>query len=267
MVRLQLERISKFFPGVKALDQVDFELMAGEVHAVCGENGAGKSTLMNILTGNLQPDEGIIRLDGQSVTLRNPRHAGQLGIAIVYQQLSLTDNLSIAENVFASQPPRNRLGFLDYPQLYEKTADLLGQLQVASLSPRTRVADLSPGQKQLVEIAKALSAQPDILILDEPTASLTQPETRKLFSIIRRLKAEGKSVIYISHRMTEIFEIADRISVLKDGKYQGTQSVSALSPDSLIEKMVGRAVVFQKQPSRATPQVWLEVKKPERTTL
>jgi ribose transport system ATP-binding protein len=260
MVRLQLNQISKYFPGVKALVNVDFQLLAGEVHALCGENGAGKSTLMNILTGNLQPDQGEIVRNGQNVTIENPAHANRLGIAIVYQQLSLSDNLSVAENIFANQQPRNRWGLIQYKTLFEQTQQLLDQLRIVGIKPQTQVAELSPGQKQMVEIAKALSRQPSILILDEPTASITDQEIQTLFQIIRQLQQQGVSVIYISHRMAEIFTIADRITVLKDGRHQGTFDVGEVTRDELIRRMVGRDISHLHRQSSVQNSILLEVK-------
>src|SRR5690554_354103 len=244
---LQLIGISKYFPGVKALEHIDFDLQQGEVHALCGENGAGKTTLMNILTGNLQPEKGKILLNGREVNISGPDHADSLGIAIVYQQLSMIDTLSVADNIFANTQPRNKWGMINYKQLHSLTERLLQDLEIKNISPDTPVSRLSPGQKQMVEVAKALSKQPDILILDEPTASITEQETEVLFNIIRQLKSEGKSVIYISHRMKEIFRIADRVTVLKDGKYQGTSPASEITAPKLIQKMVGRALLEEKR--------------------
>ncbi|RDC62826.1 sugar ABC transporter ATP-binding protein [Adhaeribacter pallidiroseus] len=256
---LQLQEISKYFPGVKALEAVSFDLQPGEVHALCGENGAGKSTLMNILTGNLQPDAGTILLHGQPTRINGPAHAAELGIAIVYQQLSLTDALSVAENIFANQQPRNAWGFIQYAKLYGQTRALLQDLQIDYIQPKQLVADLSPAEKQMVEIAKALAKKPRILLLDEPTASITARETKTLFTLIKNLKKEGKSIIYISHRLPEIFEIADRVSVLKDGHYQGTQPIAAVTPENLIRLMVGRDLLGHDQASGATNQELLRV--------
>ena len=259
---LQLKGISKYFPGVKALDSVDFELPEGEIHALCGENGAGKSTLMNILTGNLQPDKGEIFVKGEKVHIGGPQHAASLGIAIVYQQLSLVDNLSVADNIFANTQPKNRWGLINQRELYDKLQRLLESLKINNISPATPVSRLSPGKKQMVEIAKALSKQPDVLILDEPTASITDQETQILFDIIRDLKSRGRAVIYISHRMKEIFEIADKVTVLKDGNYQGTSAIGKISIQQLIQKMVGRELMqVSKRPSSPGDKILLEIKK------
>ncbi|MCF0040577.1 sugar ABC transporter ATP-binding protein [Dyadobacter fanqingshengii] len=242
-MRLQLQNISKSFGPVQALQSVSFTLAEGEVHAICGENGAGKSTLMNILSGNLQPDDGEIVIDNNAVQIKNYAHAANLGLAIVYQQLSLFENQDIAENIFVNQFPKFKSGLINYRALYDETEKLLQKLHIAHiLSPKTMVSTLSAGQKQMVEIAKALSREPTILILDEPTASISGNDAQTLFKIIRNLRSKGTSVIYISHRMEEIFEIADRVTVLKDGKYVGTKDISNIDKHALINMMVGREI-------------------------
>lgn len=257
---LSLDHISKTFPGVKALSDVSLTLQAGEVHALCGENGAGKSTLMNILVGNQQPDAGgSIQLDGQPVQISDFNQARALGIAIVYQERSLVDTLSIAENMFANRYPRTRWGLIDYRELYGQTTDLLRLLDLLHLTPRTLVGDLSPADKQMVEFGKALSQRPRILILDEPTASITEKETQTLFRIIRQRQAEGVGIIYISHRLAEIFAIADRVTVLKDGKHQATLPIGQTSPDNLIRRMVGRDITTLAKPEPVTGEVVLAV--------
>ncbi|WP_461048498.1 sugar ABC transporter ATP-binding protein [Spirosoma arcticum] len=256
---LELRNISKTFPGVRALDGVSFAVKPGEIHALCGENGAGKSTLLNLLTGNLQPTEGQILINGQVVRIDGPVHATKLGIAIVYQHLSLVENLSVAENVFANRQPRTRFGLIRYRALHEATRALLSRLNLNDIQPETPVGELSPGQKQLVELAKALSQEPDILLLDEPTASLTAPETQTLFALLGQLRAQGKTIVYISHRLTEIFALADRVSVLKDGRHQSTLPIAELSPDRLIRLMVGRDLTKTETESQATSEVLLAV--------
>jgi ABC-type sugar transport system ATPase subunit len=259
MQRLSLQDISKQFPGVKALDSVDFTLDTGEVHALCGENGAGKSTLMNILSGNVQPDNGVIVINEEKVTFANPLAAFASGVAIVYQHLSLVDSMSVAENIYANQQPHNQFGIIDYQLLYHNTGHLLEQLHI-DISPETLVLRLSPAQKQMIEIAKALSKNPQILIFDEPTASLTERETAILFNIIHDLKEKQVSIIYISHRLSEIFRIADRITILKDGRKQGTFYKDDISHDQLISMMVGREIKQIRKQSSATNDVLLEVK-------
>lgn len=258
-MHLNLTSITKTFPGVRALDGVSLDVHPGEVHALCGENGAGKSTLMNVLAGNLQPDSGEILLDGQPVAIPNPQRAAELGIAIVYQERSLADPLSVAENVFANNPPRTALGLIDYPALYRQTESLLAELQIGGISPKTPVERLSPGQKQMVEIAKALSKNPQVLILDEPTASLTERETAVLFAVVRRLRERGVGIVYISHRMEEIWQLADRITVLKDGRWQATRPASELTPNELIRLMVGRDLHQIEGVSSKTDEVLLSV--------
>ena len=208
MASLLLQNITKQFPGVKALDNVTISVNAGEIHALCGENGAGKSTLMNILSGNLQPDGGNIVIDGKNVILQDTQRAFDQGIAIVYQHLSLFDNLSVAENIYANQQPVSKLGIIQFGDLYAKTQDLLQRLNLETINPGTRVGKLSPAQKQMVEIAKALSKEPSIFILDEPTASLTNKETKTLVKILETQRNKGVSIIYISHRLEEIFLLA-----------------------------------------------------------
>lgn len=260
MTYLKLHRISKAFPGVRALQAVDLDILSGEIHALCGENGAGKSTLMNILAGNLQPDEGNILINDQPVNLQTPQDAFSLGISIVYQQLSLVDNLSVAENIFANQHPASRWGIIQFDELYRQTELFLQQLHLDKIDPRTLVARLSPAEKQLVEVAKALSKKPSVFILDEPTASLTERETKTLFTILIKLKDEGVSIIYISHRLEEVFLLADRISILKDGKYQGTFKKEDLTKDELIRRMVGREIQSLKTGSYLREEILLSVK-------
>ncbi|MCY7358927.1 MAG: sugar ABC transporter ATP-binding protein [Rudanella sp.] len=256
---LELRIISKTFPGLTALDGVSFKVQPGEIHALCGENGAGKSTLLNILTGNIQPSAGQLLIWNKAVVINGPAQAEKLGIAIVYQHLSLVDSLTVAENIFANRQAHNRLGLIQYRTLLADSQALLDQLNLTDIRPDSRVAELSAGQKQMVEIAKALSQNPDILLLDEPTASLTERETQTLFALLRQLRTEGKAIVYVSHRLTEIFALADRVSVLKDGRYQGTRSISELTPDKLIRLMVGRDLIGNKTESAATGEVLLSV--------
>lgn len=257
---LELRKITKIFPGVRALDQVSLTLNKGEVHALCGENGAGKSTLMNILSGNLQPDEGSIYIEGSPVSIPDPAAAMRLGIGIVHQERSLVENLSIAENIYANHSPKTRWGLIDYPALYEQTTTLLHDLQLGTLDPRTLVSRLSPALQQMIEIAKALSQKPSMLILDEPTASITEKETSTLFQIIQILKKEEVGIIYISHRMAEIFEIADRVTILKDGTWQGTKQVKETSVNEIIKMMVGRDLKAYHYQDYRQNEVLLEVR-------
>ncbi len=237
---LGMRRISKSFPGVKALDAVDFELLPGEVHVLLGENGAGKSTLMKVLTGIHPADSGEIVLAGRPVDIRSINQAQRLGISIVLQELNLIPQLSIAENIVLIGKPGGRLFEpLSFKKMNDKTRSALDLLDI-DLDPETEVAKLSIAQKQMVEIAKALSLDARIIVMDEPTAALTESEVEILFELIRSLKAQGISIVYISHRFEEIFAIGDRVTVLRDGKYVATHSISEVSKDDLIKDMVGR---------------------------
>jgi ribose transport system ATP-binding protein len=258
---LQLKNLSKSFTGVKALNKVSLSVAASEVHALCGENGAGKSTLMNIITGNLWPDEGSLMFWNDAlVTFFNFNDAKEKGIAIVHQERSLVETMSIAENIFFNTHPLTARGFIDYPTLYANTTALLEKLQLHHLSPKTLVKRLSPAEAQMVEIGKALALNPKLLILDEPTASITGKETIILFNIIRELKKQGTAVIYISHRLKEIFEIADTVTVLKDGKWQSTLPIEAVSIEKLVTLMVGRALHQLHHVNHARTETVLAVK-------
>jgi len=241
---LQLKHINKTFPGVTALSDLSLNFKMGEVHAICGENGAGKSTLMNIITGNQQPDAGgSILLNDEMVVFSSYKAAKEKRIAMVHQERSLVGTMSIAENIFFNDHPRTKTGFIDYKMLHTKVNALLTKLQLGHLSPATLVKSLSPSQAQMIEIAKALAIEPKILILDEPTASITEKETVILFQVIRQLKASGTAIIYISHRLKEIFEIADTVTVLKDGKWQNTLPINEVTADTLVTMMVGRELL------------------------
>jgi ribose transport system ATP-binding protein len=256
---LKINNISKSFGAVKALQNVSLDIHVGEIHALCGENGAGKSTLMNILVGNLQADEGSIFFKGIPLSIESNLEARKQDINIVYQERSLVDSLNVAENIYPN-PPTKSVGRIDFETLFHNTQDLLNQLKINGFQPKTLVSTLSPAQKQLVEIAKALATNPKILLLDEPTASLTERETVILFDILKNLKNQGVAVIYISHRMTEIKAIADKISVLKDGQYQGTLDATTVSTDDIIRLMVGRELLQKTYTSHAQDETILEVK-------
>ncbi|MBL8153702.1 MAG: sugar ABC transporter ATP-binding protein [Anaerolineae bacterium] len=238
-VLLDVEQINKSFPGTHALRDVSFDLLPGEVHALMGENGAGKSTLMHILCGVYAPDSGTIRLGSQVVQMNGPRHAQELGIGMVFQELSLAPGLSIAENVFPNRAPIRAGAFVDWNALYRRTRDLLAQFDL-EIDPRTLARDLNITTRQIVEIVKALSLNARILLLDEPTSALPPDEVSRLFSVIRRLKEKGIGIVYISHRIPEVMEIADRVTVLRDGQRVGTHPIGELTPDRIIEMMVGR---------------------------
>jgi len=246
--RLSLQGISKRFPGVVALDDVSFEVAPGEIHAMVGENGAGKSTLMHIVAGVYHPDNGRMAMDGQPYHPDDEKAAQQAGVAIVFQEGSLFPSLSVAENIFAGRQPVVAFGLVDFARMERHTRELLHDLEV-DLAPLTLVALLSPGQRQLVEIAKALSQQVQLLILDEPTSSLTIGEARHLFKILRRLAQRGVGIVYVTHRLGEVFEIADRVTVLRDGQVTGVRTIAETSPDELIQLEVGRALSFAPDPA------------------
>ena len=240
---LEMRGISKTFPGVRALDNVRLAVHAGEIHSLMGENGAGKSTLMKILSGAYQADPGgEIVVDGKPVTIDGPLAAKALGIAVIYQELSLAPNLSVAENIHAGRELRRggkRFGLVDRAGMARDSEEVLKRLG-ATFGPDTIVGTLSIAEQQLVEIARAVHTRARILVMDEPTTPLSSRETDRLFQLIRQLREEGLAIIYISHRMAEIYELSDRVSVLRDGAYVGTLERDALSADSLVKMMVGR---------------------------
>jgi rhamnose transport system ATP-binding protein len=238
---LEMQHISKSFAGVHALRDVSFDLRPGEVHALLGENGAGKSTLIKIITGVHQPDAGEIRLNGQRVAFGNPLESRQHGIAAIYQEPSLFPDLDIAENIFVGRQPTRGAGQVAWGQMYQDAADLLDSLGV-ELEPKTKARNLSVAQQQMVEIARALSVHAKILIMDEPTSSLTLAEVDDLFRIVRQLREAGTAIIFISHRLEELFQLADRVTVLRDGAYVGTKTIGEVTTDSLIQMMVGRTL-------------------------
>ena len=252
--------IRKAFPGVQALQDVRFEVRAGEVHALVGENGAGKSTLMRILGGVHQRDGGEILLRGRPVEIPSPTQARQLGISIIHQELNQVPALSVAENIFLGREIRRPGGFIDWAAMYDRARRLLEGLGLP-IDPRRRLGTLTVAEQQLVEIAKALSVDADLVIMDEPTAALTMEETERLFRFIRDLRTRGVAIVYITHRLEEIFSIADRVTVLRDGQYIGTYPIVELTMDELIRSMVGRQLTekFPKESIAAGPVV-LEVR-------
>jgi ribose transport system ATP-binding protein len=237
---LEMRNISKTFPGVKALDGVSLQIRQGEVLALAGENGAGKSTLMKILTGVYSPDPGgSILIEGKEIALRDGNHARALGIGIIYQELSVVENLSVAENLFLAREPLNRLGLLDRARMGREATQMLETIEL-SLDPSARVSELSVGQQQMIEIAKALAHRSKVIIMDEPTASLSHHETRTLLRLIKRLRERNIAVVYISHRLEEIFELADHVTVLRDGRTVDTSPIADVTRDSLVRMMVDR---------------------------
>ena len=245
MTLLAMHGVTKRFGAVEALRGVDFELEAGEVHALVGENGAGKSTLMKILAGVQPLDEGTMTLDGHQVRHRNVHDAQARGVVMVYQELALVPALSVAENLFLG----TLSGIVRYRTLHERARALLAQVDL-DLDPETPVERLSIGEKQLVEIARALAREGRVLVLDEPTAALSSNETERLFELMAKVKAAGVSVVYISHRLEEVFRIADRVTVLRDGGLVGTRALGDTTPDEVVEMMVGSAVHRYQRPAR-----------------
>ncbi|MBI1280967.1 MAG: ATP-binding cassette domain-containing protein [Anaerolineaceae bacterium] len=250
---LELENIAKSFPGVKALDNVHFTMEAGEVHALLGENGAGKSTLIKIISGVHKPDTGVIRFDGKPVVFNNPREAQALGIATIYQELSLYPELTVAENIFMGHAPKRGIGpfkVVDWNTINNRAYEILASLNIHDMDVQRKVGSLNVGNRQRVEIAKALSINARILIMDEPTAALTEADVERLFDTVRLLKERDVGIIYISHRLQEVFELADRVTVLRDGQYVNTKLVKDTSEPDLVSMMVGRTIdnLFPKLP-------------------
>jgi inositol transport system ATP-binding protein len=225
---LEVQGVRKAFPGVVALDNVQFKLRPGTVHALMGENGAGKSTLMKIIAGVYIPDEGQLRVKGKPLTLNGPLDALDNGIAMIHQELNLMPFMTVAENIWIRREPLNRFGLVNHAELRRRTQALVDRLVIAS--------------RQMVEIAKAVSFNSDVLIMDEPTSALTDKEVAHLFRIIKQLRAQGKGIVYITHKMNELFEIADEVSVFRDGKYIDTRLSSELNRDDIIKMMVGREI-------------------------
>jgi ribose transport system ATP-binding protein len=237
---LEMRDITKRFPGVLALNKTQLNLFAGEVHCLLGENGAGKSTMMKILAGAIPLDEGEIRIDDQPVTIHSPHHAQQLGISMIYQEFNLSPYLSVAENIFLGREPRiGRSPFIDWRRMYREAEEILERIRI-KLDVRRPVNELSVAQQQMVEIAKALSVNAKIIVMDEPSATLTDHELAALFDLIRTLRRQGMGLIYISHRLEEIFEIGDRVTVMRDGHHVATKYAKDLTRDEIIQMMVGR---------------------------
>ncbi len=255
---IRVEHLSKSFGGVQALQDVQLAIFAGEVHALLGENGAGKSTLIKILTGVHQPDSGTLVLDGRPIRLGSTSEAQAHGIAAIYQEPSLFPDLDIAENILVGRQP-TRAGAVDWKQMYGEARGLLARLGL-TLDPRTKARELSVAQQQLVEIARALAINAKVLIMDEPTSSLTLREVADLFALVRQLRAAGTAVVFISHRLEELFALADRVTTLRDGAYVGTRAMANVTSEELIRMMVGRSLgeLFPKQ-AVPTGDVVLEV--------
>jgi ABC-type sugar transport system ATPase subunit len=238
---LEMKKICKRFPGVNALDEVDFDLYPGEVHAILGENGAGKSTLIKILGGIYTKDAGDISIGGRMVHIGDVNQARDLGINVIHQELVLVPYLSATENIFLGREPKTKIGFVDFNLMNREAARMFDNLNL-HINPKKLIAEMSIAQQQMVEIVKAVSFSAKIIIMDEPTSSIANKDVEALFLNIRRLKEQGIGIIYISHRMSELKEVADRVTILRDGKYVATKQVSEASNDELISLMVGRPV-------------------------
>jgi ribose transport system ATP-binding protein len=261
MADLEARDVSKHFDGIVALDHVDFDANAGEVHALIGENGAGKSTFIKILTGAVRPDEGDVRLFGEPFDARNPRHAKRLGVAAVFQELSLVPDLTVAENIWFRREQRTPLGTISRRALRRHTRALLERLRFPQLDPERGVRGLSVAERQLVEVAKAVAGEPRVLILDEATSALSPKEVAWLLGLARRLAEEGLLVIYISHRLAEVREVADQVTVFRNGRNVGTRDGAAVSEDEVVSLMLGRQLerLYPDKVATATDRVALGV--------
>ena len=269
-VILEASDVAKSFPGVRALDGVRITVRRGRLNALLGENGAGKSTLMNVLAGVFPPDRGTILLEGKPIAFKNPREAQENGIAIIFQELNLVPDLTIAENIFLGREPLNRFGLVDYARMNQDAAALLAELELDA-NPRTPVSRLRVGAQQVVEIAKAISFRSRVIIMDEPTSAITEHEIEVLFRQIKRLKQNGVGLVYITHKLDELPIIADDITVLRDGKFVATAALHEVSRDKMIGMMVGRELsdLFPKTPAQPGDEVLqvrnLSLQHPERT--
>jgi len=258
---LEMKKINKRFGGIQALQDVDFSCFKGEVHALVGENGAGKSTLLKILAGLYQKDSGTISFNGKVVEFKNPQEAQRAGIAMVYQELTLFPDMTVAENIFLNQEPCNRWGLINQSEIKSRVTELITKYNI-DLNPDDLVGYLPIAKQQMVEILKILAREPELIIFDEPTSALAKEEVHKLYEIINTLKENQKTIIFISHRFEEVFAIADRITVFKDGKFVATVLTRETNQDMLIRLMVGRPLkdIFPEKNNRGTEKVIFEVK-------
>ena len=257
---LEVKNIWKEFPGVIALKGINETFLKGEVHAIVGENGAGKSTLIKVISGVFPPNKGEIFLKGKKVRFSSPLDAKSHGIVTIFQELSVLPNLSVAENIFIGRE-KTSLGFLNYRDLYKRTEEILKSLDISDISPFTITGRLSVAYQQLVEIGRAISGKAEIIIMDEPTSSLTETEVKTLFNIINKLKKSGVTVIYISHKLEEIFQIADRVTIMRDGEKVGIYNIEEITEDRIVELMVGRKLEsYYIKDSSPKDDIVLEVK-------
>jgi ribose transport system ATP-binding protein len=262
MQLLELQGVTRRFPGVLALDQVDLSLAPGEVHALAGENGAGKSSLIKILCGADRPDAGEMRLGGQPYAPHTPLDAMRAGIRVVHQELHMLDELSVAENLLFESLPRTRLGLVDKAAMQRRAKELLALVGLDDLAPSTRVGTLGMAQRQLIEIAKALSTRSRLLILDEPTATLTPRETDRLLALMRDLRGQGVSILFVSHHLQELFEVCDRVTVLRNGRKVATQAMRDTTTDDLVRLMVGRSLEAETPYDAADAARRIDLKRP-----
>ena len=236
---LELSGICKSFPGVKALDGVNLKIEKGKVHALMGENGAGKSTLMKIIDGIYQPDAGTIRMYGQEIKIHGPRDAIAKGISMIHQELNPVPHMTIAENIFLGREMKKSLGFVDRDRMLKETEKLLKRLDF-DFDPSLKIGELSVAGRQMIEIAKAVSCDAKVILMEEPTSAITENEVEKLFTIIRELISHDVAIVYITHKMDEVFQIADQVTVIRDGQYIDSKPVNAFTPDALVTMLVGR---------------------------
>ncbi|WP_051712936.1 sugar ABC transporter ATP-binding protein [Actinoalloteichus caeruleus] len=257
---VRMTGIVKTYPGVRALDSVDLEVRPGEVMGLVGENGAGKSTLLKVLAGVVSPDEGEVLVEGRPVRMNGPRDAQRLGLAVIHQELTLAPHLSVAENILVAAEP-TRFGMLDRREMERRTEAALSELGI-QLDPWVEVERLSLARRQLVEVARALAAKARLIVMDEPTSALTEDEVDRLLAVVRRLRDSGVSIVYVSHRMREIFEVCDRITVLRDGRHTGLSRADDTDPDALVARMVGREItqLYGERSDQARDEVVLEVR-------
>ena len=252
---IEAKKISKYFPGVVALDTVDFDLVRGEVHCLLGENGAGKSTLVKILAGVHQPDDGEVLIDGQAVVIENRHHSSELGLAFIFQELSVVDGLTVAENIVLGSEPRRGM-FFNKAAAHSQVKPILEKIGFPQLDVNTLVGTLSAAERQAVMIARALYREANIIVMDESTSSLSGGEASLLLEVVRQLRDEGRGIIYISHRLNEIFQIADRVTVFQDGTKVSTEPIEALTEDKIVQLMVGREVNLMFPPKTGNLARW-----------
>lgn len=257
---LKIDNLSKSFSGITVLDKVCLDVKEGSVHSLMGENGAGKSTLMKCLFGIYKQDEGTFHLEGESVNFTDPKHALEHGVSMVHQELNQVIERTVSENIWLGRYPKKR-GFIDEKKMYEDTKALFEKIKISDIDPNVKLSELSVSKRQMVEIVKAISYDAKVIILDEPTSSLTEQEVDKLFEIIGTLKQQGCGIVYISHKMDEIFAISDEVTVLRDGQYIGTKDIDCLDMDKIINMMVGRDLSHRFPPVTNVPgEVKMEVK-------